>query len=360
MITARLLIFVSLCLVRVCSVATFLYGADMSALPTLDCKGVCSPYKNNATSPTQDALLILKLNNINTIRLRIWNDPISPNDYCNLQGVLEMAKRVKELNLGFLLDFHYSDTWADPGHQTKPVRWSSLSLSKLADAVYNYTHMVMTALSKQDTVPQYVQIGNEIDQGMLWAPQGQPCNAGGYVDNKVCKDNWPSLQLLVSKGIQGVREVSKTSKIMIHVAQLNSGSTKNVMSWYKNLLSGEGKLQVQFDMIGLSCYEQWGCGLVKDLSGKIESIQKSFPTHEVIIVETNYPFVHTTKFIGDYPFTQNGQAQFLADINKDVHGAGGRGVFWWGTEYYKSGAGSNPALFDSLAIALPALHREWI
>jgi len=325
----------------------------MSALPLYDCGGSCSPFKNNASAPTQDGLQILKDNGINIIRLRIWNNPASDGTYCNLDGVLKMAKRVKQLGLMIHLDFHYSDTWADPGHQTKPAAWASMSINNLEQAVYQYTSQVITALNKQGTPPDVVQIGNEIDGGFMWPQSGQACSDSGSLN---CGSNWPNFANLLKMGVEGVKNSSGSNspQIMIHIALMNGGGPSNVISWFKNVVSNG----VPFDLIGLSCYELYKCGGPKVIPS-LSQVRQAFPGKGIVIAETAYPWF-TVPFHGDYPDTETGQSDYLVALVKAVEALnGGSGVYWWGTEYFKQHSDSVWSVFDLSGVGLQALHDGW-
>ena len=335
----------------------------MSYLDDEDCIGKCSPFKSSTNGATQDALSILKANKFTTIRMRIWNNPQpESNQYCNLTGALIMANRTFANNLKYHLDFHYSDTWADPGHQTKPAAWSSLYGQDLINAVYNYTYTVLTALKKQNTLPQSVQIGNEIDGGMLWAPQGQPCDHGGYINNP-CQDNWGYFAQLVGAGVNATRDVSQDIEIMIHTSLGNSlakgSSAVNwIKEWYSKLYT---TYNVKFDSIGLSFYPGW-CKCDLDSLMLLSNLMDDFKDLKggLYIAETSYPYNPniTYDWNSTYPFTPQGQLQYVQALMEIVNGGkinGLRGIMWWGTEYYKSTQQQWQSLWDQSAVALPAL-----
>jgi len=337
--------------------AVFWNGADMSALSTIDCSGTCSQYQ---LSPGQkmDALSILKKCNMNIVRMRIWNDPSGSDTYCNLDGVLKMAKRIKNAGLELHLDFHYSDTWADPGHQIKPHLWASFTGDTLVKAVYNYTKNVVSSLKQQGTPPAVVQVGNEITVGMLWAPQGEPCSSGGYITGS-CDSNWPYFAQLVKSGIQGVHDAGDPSPlVMVHTDQGNGiskwGDAQPIVDWFKKLQS----YGLTWDIIGLSFYPVWGSGNISNVQ-KLGIVHQAFPNMGIVLAETNYPFEGNPDWKGEFPFTEQGQQEYLTSLLKAVHNLpGGSGVYWWGTEYYVN-YGNNPPLFDHSGVALPALKNSW-
>ena len=161
-------------------------GVDMSQLASEDAGGEAPPFRKfSNSSTTVDALALLRASGANAFRMRMWNDPCGDGrcdpaqySYANLTGVLLMAKRCQENNLTFILDFHYSDWWADPGKQYKPTAWANLSFDALQDAVYDFSRATVAALVSQGTPPAAVQIGNEISDGLLWNGEGQPCDKG--------------------------------------------------------------------------------------------------------------------------------------------------------------------------------------
>ncbi|CAN5248195.1 arabinogalactan endo-beta-1,4-galactanase [soil metagenome] len=240
-------------------------GADISFLPQLEDKGI----QFSVDGVTDDAINILKKNGFNYIRLRIFNDPgadsgYSPGkDYCGLDQTKAMTKRIKAAGLKFLLDFHYSDTWADPGKQFKPAAWEDLDFPALQLAVRNYTKDVLLALKAQGTLPDMVQVGNEINHGMLW-PTGNSANTD-------------SLAALLKAGIHGVKDVSNNIKIMLHIA---CGGQYDESVWFiDNML----KRNVQFDIIGESYYPQWH-GTIDSLHDNLFALSKKYK-QDVIVAE---------------------------------------------------------------------------
>ena len=149
----------------------FIRGADLSFLPEIEQAGT---QFFNADSVAGNVLSIMQSTGCNTVRIRLWVNP--SNTHSSFDEVYELAKRVKQNKMKVWLDFHYSDTWADPGHQTLPSAWNGLSTSILIDTIYNYTKRVMNAIQ-----PEYVQIGNEINGGLLWNA-GSINNQSNFID----------------------------------------------------------------------------------------------------------------------------------------------------------------------------------
>ena len=240
-------------------------GADISFLPELEHKGI----KFSDKGVSKDAIEILKDHGFNYIRLRIFNNPSSDSGYspklgfCDLLHTLAMAKRVKKLGLKLLLDFHYSDTWADPGKQFLPAAWKSLSFSELKKALNIYTKDVLQQMKDQGTLPDMVQIGNEINHGIDW-----PVGSIAEPDN---------LAQLLSAGIAAVKAVDPSTIIMLHVAL--GGQNDESVSFINSML----KRGVHFDVIGESYYPKWH-GTTDDLRDNLNDLIKRF-NKEIVVVE---------------------------------------------------------------------------
>ncbi len=245
--------------------ATKMLGADISFLPQLEDRGL----KFSDSGKQKDAILILKDHGFNYIRLRIFNDPARDSGYsphkgfCDLEHTKQMAKRLKAANMKLLLDFHYSDYWADPGKQFKPAAWSNLSFEELKKALYEYTKKVMQELKDQGTLPDMVQVGNEINHGMVW-PEGSISHPD-------------SLAQLISAGVAAVKAVDPAVVIMLHIAL--GGQHDESVFFIDQMLSRS----VHFDAIGFSYYPKWH-GTLADLSYNLQDIVKRYHK-DVIVVE---------------------------------------------------------------------------
>lgn len=241
-------------------------GADISFLPQLEDRGI----KFSVNGQQKDAIQILKEHGFNYVRLRIFNDPArdsggySPKrGFCNLEYTKKMAKRVKEAGMKLLLDFHYSDTWADPGKQFKPAAWKNLSFPDLKDSLYQYTANVIRELKQQGTPPDMVQIGNEINHGMVW-PEGNIAN----VDE---------MTQLIAAGIAAVKAVEPTTIIMLHVAL--GGQNAETVFFIDQMVARK----VHFDVIGLSYYPKWH-GTLDDLRDNMNDMVRRY-NKDMIVVE---------------------------------------------------------------------------
>ncbi len=246
-------------------VATKMIGADISFLPELESKGV----KFSDKGIEKDALLILKDHGFNYVRLRIFNDPANDSGYsphkgfCDLTNTLALAKRVKDAGMKLLLDFHYSDYWADPGKQYKPAAWKGLNFVDLKKALYDYTKKVMLALKDQGTSPSMVQVGNEVNHGIVW-PDGNI-------------NNPDELAQLICAGTAAVKAVDPTVVMMLHVA-LGGQNDESVNFIDKMLARG-----VKFDVIGESYYPKWH-GTLDDLRDNLNNLVQRY-NKDVIVVE---------------------------------------------------------------------------
>ena len=240
-------------------------GADISFLPQLEDRGI--KFKDNGVE--KDAIEILHDHGFNYVRLRIFHNPALEKGYspekgfCDLEHTLQMAKRVKAAGMKLLLDFHYSDYWADPGKQFKPKAWQGLEFVDLKKALYDYTFEVISALKKQGTTPDVVQIGNEINHGLVW-PEGNV----SHLD---------SLAQLINAGTAAVKAVDPTVIMMLHVAL--GGQNDESVFFIENMI----KRGVHFDVIGESYYPKWH-GTLDDLRDNLNDLVRRFDK-DVIVVE---------------------------------------------------------------------------
>jgi beta-galactosidase len=240
-------------------------GADISFLPELEAKNI----KFSDKGIEKDAIQILKEHGFNYVRLRIFHNPADEKGYapkkgfCDLEHTKIMAKRVKAAGMKLLLDFHYSDDWADPGKQYKPAAWQHLSFVDLKKALFDYTQKVMQELKNQGTTPDMVQIGNEINHGIVW-PTGKV-------------NNPDELAQLLNAGTAAVKSVDPTVVMMLHVAL--GGQNHESVNFIDNMLARG----VQFDVIGESYYPKWH-GTPEDLRDNLSNLIQRY-NKDVIVVE---------------------------------------------------------------------------
>lgn len=256
-------------------------GADISFLPQLEDRGM----KFSDNSVEKDAIQLLKDHGFNYVRLRIFNDPARDSGYspkkgfCDLANTKKMAKRVKNAGMKLLLDFHYSDYWADPGKQYKPAAWRNLSFEELKKAMYDYTRNVMLELKNQGTTPDMVQVGNEINHGMIW-PEGNV----GYLD---------SLAQLINAGTAAVKSVDPSVVMLLHVAL--GGQNDESVFFIDNMLARG----VSFDVIGESWYPKWH-GTLDDLRDNLNDLSRRY-NKDVIVVEYSQRKMEVNKIAFETP-----------------------------------------------------------
>jgi len=306
----------------------------------------------------KNAMAILKDHGMNMVRLRIWHTPDNGRD--GLPATLLMAKRIQSAGMEFMLDFHYSDYWADPGKQYKPAAWEGLNFSVLRDSVRTYSADVIQALVDQGTPPDIVQVGNEITTGMLW-DEGR---VGGSFDTT---SQWGRFTSLVKAGIEGVREAGgEDIQIMIHIDR--GGSAAGVRWFFDNLTARN----VEYDLIGLSYYPFWH-GDLGDLEAAMD-VAVSRYEKPVMLVEIAYPwtlqwFDSQNNFVGSssqltpgFPATPQGQkAMIEAIVQRVLNLPNGMGIgvcYWspelWALPQYPT-AWENLAIFDNHGEVLPAV-----
>jgi len=334
----------------------FLRGADVSFEPQVTAGGGVFYHAGEEA----DLFVILHANGLNLIRLRLWHSPADGHN--SLTETLSLAVRAKAAGLRVLLDFHFSDTWADPGHQTKPAAWTGLTTNVLADSVRAYTQAVMEAFAARDVIPVMVQLGNEITSGLLW----NNGRVGGTYDTP---DQWRNLTELLKAAIAGIDEArigEPRPEIMIH---LDRGGDNTGTRWFFDKLIDHG---LDFDLIGLSYYPWWH-GTLADLEANLNDLAMRYGK-DLVLVETAYPwtlqwFDNTHNPVGEaeqlldgFPATPAGQLKFLSAVTaimQAVPDGRGRGVVWWAPESIAApGFGSaweNVTLFDERGRVLPAL-----
>ena len=224
----------------------FSIGADISFVPQAEEAGVVFTDENGVE---QDVCLLLARHHFDHIRLRIFVNPEAEKGYapgkgyCDLEHTIAMARRIKEAGMKFALDFHYSDTWADPDKQYKPSAWEGLTGRALENQLYTYTLEVLTALKDAGVEPQTIQLGNEINHGLVW-PEG-------FINDNATDNNWKAMLQLYKAGQRAVRETLPGSKLMVHLAL---GGENNLCRQFLDKMKQE---EAEFDIIGLSYYEQW-------------------------------------------------------------------------------------------------------
>lgn len=287
--------------------ADFAKGADVSWLPQMEAKGY-KFYDDNGVE--KDCLQILKEHGIDSIRLRVWvnpsNDPYS--GHCSKDETIAMAKRCKEMGFRLMINFHYSDSWADPGKQYKPSAWQYHGISQLQADVYNHTYDVLSALKTNGVTPEWVQVGNETNDGMLWE------------EGRASK-NMKNFALLVNSGYDAVKAVFPNSKVIVHIS---NGHDNSLFRWIFDGLRSNG---AKYDVIGMSLYPEtynWSSMNSQCLSNMNDMVSRY--GKEVMICE-----------VGMAASEASACKSFITDIinkNKSLSGGKGLGVFYWEPQCY--------------------------
>ena len=322
---------------------TFIRGADISFLPEIESAGVI--LYNNAKSEWM--LTTLKNAGCNTIRIRLWKNPVG--GHSGIDEVKTLAQKAKSAGMKVWLTVHYSDTWADPAVQTTPAEWKNLSFADLKAAVASYTTTILTEIN-----PDIIQIGNEINTGLLW-PQGHLINQEAQ-----CID-------LLKTMSTTIRSKAPSTKIMIHYAGVSATDT----NWFFTKVKS-----VDYDYIGLSYYPIWHGKDLATIKTTIDALGKNF-SKKVLIAETAYPFTlgfndWTNNIVGldsqlvsGYPATAEGQKNFVLAIKDLVKSSTyGQGFAYWGGEWvsFKGNQATNGSTFENQAFydfsnkALPVLQ----
>lgn len=307
----------------------FAKGADVSWLPQMEATG----YRFYDTDGKEkDCLQLLKERGMNTIRLRVFVNPSQDkaSGHCSKEETVAMALRAQKAKMRIMIDFHYSDTWADPAKQAKPAAWANLSFDALQKKVYEHTFDVLTALKKAGVTPEWVQVGNEIPGGMLW-PDGST-------------NNWAQLAQLLNKGYEATKAVNAKIKVIVHV---DEGNNNEKFRWFFDKATEH---QVKYDVIGLSYYPFW---IKKDYSETIADLQNNLNDmasryqKEVMVVEVG----------GVDEQVQNTRELLAATIKavRAVPDHKGLGVLYWEPQGAKSWSGYGLSAWQPDGKPSPAL-----
>jgi arabinogalactan endo-1,4-beta-galactosidase len=310
-------------------------GADVSFLRHAEQKGIV--FKDDGQD--KPGLQIFKDHGYNWVRLRLFHSPDRlPND---LSYTIQTAKEARELGFRILLNYHYSDTWADPQKQFTPKAWEGMTHEELVAAVEQYTAETVAAFREAGVMPDMVQIGNEVIGGMLWPDGRLPANWSNFAD-------------LVKAGIRGVeagRGDASRPKIMLHIDR--GGDIRATRDFFDRC----AKLGIEYDVIGQSYYPWWH-GTLDDLRENLASTAQRYGK-DIILVEVAYNWrpAEYRDQDGPFPETPEGQRLFLAEVDRIVRATPdgrGKGVFWWEPAVAPSPISSR-GMFDRAGNALPVL-----
>jgi arabinogalactan endo-1,4-beta-galactosidase len=310
-------------------------GGDVSLLSRYEENG--ANYMDVNGTKITNMLAYLKQQGWNALRVRLFVDPSQASTadkgqgVCqNLDYVIALGKRIKRAGFQFLLDFHYSDSWADPAKQFTPAAWSSLSANELYTRIYDYTKDALQQLVAADATPDFIQTGNEISYGMLW---GTSTAAASSL--KKCytsaTDNWDYFTTLLKQAGKACREVCPKAKIVIHTERAGQA---NVLNEFYERMKNYG---VDYDIIGLSYYPYYH-GTLSTLKSNLETLASKFADKKIMIVETGYyhdwqPSDVKFDLSKTYPITAQGQKQFVDALIEVLNGVSNvNGLFWWWPE----------------------------
>lgn len=294
-------------------------GADVSWLTQMEKSG----YKfYNDSGKQQDLFPILKAHGMNAIRLRVWVNPA--DGWSNISDVVAKAKRAKAAGFDILIDFHYSDSWADPGKQNKPAAWSKYTFDQLMSNVYWHTYNSLTTLKNAGITPKWVQVGNETNNGMLW-PEGK------------ASVNMKNFAWLINSGYDAVKAVNSSSKVIIHLANCENNSLYRWM--FDGLKANGGK----WDVVGASIYPtQTGNGDWYTMNNQCYDNLSDMVTRygkEVMVVEVGMPW--------DDPKNSYDAVASLLEKMKWIPNGKGLGVFYWEPQSYKNWQNYSLGLMDN-------------
>ena len=307
-------------------------GGDISMLPKYEQAGVV--YKDKNGNTVSDVIAFFKQEGLNAMRVRLFVDPTQDNDKAvcqDLDYVKTLGKRIKDAGMQLLLDFHYSDTWADPGKQWTPDAWKSLNDADLANKVYEYTKDCLQQMKNAGAAPDMIQTGNEISYGMLWGTKAAVGNNNiNRCYSKTEDANWSRFVNLLKKAGQACREECPGAKIILHTER-TSDPTFTVA--FYNIMKNNN---VDYDIIGLSYYPEHH-GNLQTLETALSTIESQEYGKDIMMVETGYSYAwHIgTEFdySSTYPLTEEGQRQFTADLITKLNSHSSvKGLFWWWPE----------------------------
>ena len=338
-------------------------GGDISLYPTF--QDANAQYKDQDGNKI-DLLPYLHELGMNAMRVRLFVDPAAfeakhPDDYdpnaCqSLPYILPLCKDIIDNGFELMLDFHYSDTWADPAKQWIPDAWKDLSDEQLENKIYEYTKETLLTLQENGITPRFIQPGNEISYGMLWSGYGENPDANKTYTNS-SEQSWKRFGILLSSAIKACREVCPDAEIIIHTERV--GQVMVLTNFYDRMAS----LDIDYDIIGLSYYPYFHANMAV-LNNVLTTLERHYPDKMIMIVETNFPYaweVPGTDQKVDYEYSLAGQNEYAeALVNTLLKHDNVNGLFWWWLEYNAYGTSLknwyNAPLFDSrTGRATPAL-----
>lgn len=323
----------------------FSLGADISWVTELESQGH-KFYNSNGIET--ECTKLMKEYGMNAIRLRVWVDPSEHGNWCNKEDLLVKAQRAHSLGMDIMIDFHYSDWWADPGQQHKPKSWKNLNLEELHKAIETHTTDVLLSLKNKGITPKWVQVGNEIRPGMLWDEKEELSGASYNVRECDVKGsgststdikyrmNWKNLADFVNTGYNAVKSVFKDAEVIVH---LDNGYDYDLYKWFFDELKKNGG---KWDMIGMSIYPYWTMIEKKDFTAdmvidkcitNINSVTKRYNCN-VMIVETGMECADSNGNLAEDKVLSEGKRLLAKLIQESMSKTNGmcKGVFYWEPE----------------------------
>ena len=374
----KTLLIALLGITSLCASAQKYVGGDISLLPKYEQAG--AQYYEQDGKAIASPLTFFKEQGMNAMRLRLFVDPSKntgadkDENVCqDLEYVKTLGKRIKDAGFKLMLDFHYSDTWADPGKQWTPNAWKDLTDAQLQQKLYDYTKDVLQQMKAAGAEPDMIQTGNEITYGMLWgtrAAVGGESNGTNRCWPSSPAANWTRFTNLLKNATKACREECPAAKIIIHCEHTSISQQKDnrnyaaLSNFYKQMKAAD----IDYDIIGLSYYPYFH-GAISELEGAINLLEKDYDDKNIMVVEFGYPYaweVQGTKYnyTSKYPYSDAGQKAITTDLitmlNKHQHV---NGLFWWWMEYNAkdsklSESWYNAPLFDSrTGMATSALYE---
>ena len=351
--TRKLILLLSLCVISVASAQKYV-GGDISLLP--EYINANAKYYNYQGQSVSSPLQLFHDEGLNAMRVRLFVNPSDytgsdkdPNACQDLEYVKSLGKQIKDAGFDLILDFHYSDTWADPAKQWTPAAWVSLTDERLYEKIYEYTKDALTQMCDAGATPDFIQPGNEISYGMLWGAYNASASSlkKCYVNSSA---NWDRFTTLLENAIKACREVCPDAKVILHTERVQQ---TNVLS---NFYTKMKNANIDYDIIGLSYYPAWH-GNLATLESALNAMTTAFPDKDIMIVETGYSYawaIPGTSFdySSVYPYTDAGQNSYTVDLISLLNKYDNvKGLFWWWMEYNANGTSLsgwyNAPLFDS-------------
>ena len=305
-------------------------------------------------------MAILKHYGINLVRISVWVDPGS---VMNIERALRLAKEANNVGLKIYLVLHYSDSWADPTHQSKPKLWEDLSFEELCCTIYEYTSHIIDLLLQQDTPPEIIQIGNEVTNGFLWATKDQSVECSG----QLCENDnssWIRFSKLVNCASKAIRDAECRYKVDIKaMLQIDKGAYPEIAVWW---FDRARMYDIDYDIIGLSYYYLWHNATIDELS-RLSCLEITFPDKYIMIAETSYPYRHgdgitMMPLYNNPPYTPSGQKDYISAIRQSINElTNGCGFCWWGAFFLNDKYDHiedlfrAQALFDEHGVALESI-----